>query len=128
MDLNDLVEEQVKEVYARYGLAMYQAQCVERSLAILLATEYGPGIQKITRTEYDKLLESLFKKTLGALLTELRKSGVVSLNFESDLSNALKQRNWLAHNYFWERAGHFMTIKGRSMMIEELTKNANELN
>lgn len=128
MDLTEFEESQVKEVYARFGLAMYQGQCVERALAIVLATEYGPGIKKMTRTEYDQLLEKLFKKTLGGLLIELFECGRISSNFESDLRNALARRNWLAHHYFWERAPHFMTIKGRQMMIDELTEIADELN
>ena len=37
MELKDADPEQIREVYARFGLAMYQAQCVERQIAILLA-------------------------------------------------------------------------------------------
>lgn len=33
----DPESEQIREVYARYGLAMFQAQCLERALAMTLA-------------------------------------------------------------------------------------------
>jgi hypothetical protein len=104
---------QIREVYARFGLAMYQSQCVEREVAILLATEYGPGIKAITQAQYSELLESLFRNTLGGLITKLIKSGQIDSNFESTLRKALTQRNWLAHNYFWERAPHFLDEKSR---------------
>lgn len=116
----DPVSEEIKEVYAQYGLAMYQAQCVERQLAILLATKYGPGIRKITRVEYDEILQSLFAKTFGGLINKLRKTIEIPDNFEKSLKQALEYRNWLAHHYFWERAGHFMSTIGRTKMIEEL--------
>lgn len=110
----------IREVYARYGLAMYQAQCVERQIAILLATEYGPGPKKITRAQYDELLQSHFERTLGGLLRELGKSISLPTDFEKTLRVALEKRNWLAHKYFWERVGHFVSSKGRDKMIMEL--------
>jgi hypothetical protein len=122
IDILDQDEEQIKEVYARFGLAMYQAQCVERAIAILLATEYGPGPTKITRSQYDDLLESLFKKTFGGLIAHLRKSVNVPSNFDDTLREALNKRNWLAHEYFWDRAGHFLSDKGRNIMLSELNE------
>jgi hypothetical protein len=119
--------EQIREVYARYGLAMYQAQCVERGLAILLATAYRPGLTKITRSQYKELLESLFKKSFGGLTTHLRKSVNVPDDLEGALQEARNKRNWLAHHYFWDRAGHFMTDKGRWSMIDELQAIADNL-
>jgi hypothetical protein len=59
-------------------------------------------------------------RPLGTLLSQLRESAKVSGNLESDLAEVLKYRNWLAHNYFWERAGHFMTDKGCLFMAQEL--------
>ncbi len=120
MEELDPVSAQIKEVYARFGLAVYQAQCVERQIAILLATKHGPGVNRITRTQYDELLRSLFKKTFGSLANRLRKSARIPGDFERSLEKALEYRNWLTHHYFWERAGHFSTEKGRLFMIAEL--------
>ncbi|MDA8325456.1 MAG: hypothetical protein M0033_04490 [Nitrospiraceae bacterium] len=120
MERIDPESHQIREVYARYGLAMYHAQCVERQIALLLSTEYGPGSKKITRAQYDGLLQSHFKRTLGALLCKLEKSTSLPTDFEKTLRAALEKRNWLAHKYFWERAGHFVSDKGRAKMIMEL--------
>ncbi len=118
--MSESESEQTKEVYAHYGLAMYMASCLEHGLAILLATKYGPGPQKITRAQYDELLESLCKNTFGKLFAKLRQSIDVPEDLESSVKEAVEMRNWLAHHYFWEKAGSFMTKSGRASMIAEL--------
>ena len=94
----DLDGEQIKEVYARFGLAVYQAQCVERQLAIALASAYGPGVKRITRAQFDDLLGTYFKRTRGALVTVLRHTFSPPVDLESQLAQALRIRNWLIHN------------------------------
>jgi len=122
MLMTELDEEsaQIREVYAHFGLAMYLLQCVERGIAIVLTTEYGPGIRKITRSQYDELLQSLFKQTLGTLIARLRRVTTLPNDFEARLRDVLETRNWLTHHYFWERAGKFMTQQGREAMLQEL--------
>ena len=41
-------------------------------------------------------------------------------DLEGMLREALSMRNWLAHEYFRERATDFMTERGRDRMIDEL--------
>lgn len=121
--MEDLAEnEQIRDIYALFGLAIYQAQCIEREIAILLTTVHGPGIQKMTRTDYDLMLQSEFRKTFGGLISTLRKAAVIPDDFDQKLADALDKRNWLAHHYFWDRAGHFMTEGGRKTMMAELQK------
>ena len=95
---------QIREVYAYFGLAMYQAQCLERQLAMILATKYGPGPTRITSREFDALLERLFRRTLGHLVNEIGALVEVSEDEKEQLRDALSKRNWLAHHYFWNRA------------------------
>ena len=118
MNMND--DEHIKEVYTHYGLAMYHAQCLERSLCILLAAEASPDLTKIKKSDYEDILDSLFKKTLGSIIKRLKQKVTISDELEKDIEMALQKRNWLAHNYFWERAGHFMSFKGRNYMLQEL--------
>ena len=126
IDTNDFKSEQCKEVYASFGLAMYHAQCIERQLAIVLATQHGPGPQNTPLVEFEQLLESLFGKTLGRLIRTYCECVQGTDSLEVELGEALKKRNWLAHHYFWERAGHFMTSRGRAFMVEELRTMAAE--
>ncbi|MEK7396784.1 MAG: hypothetical protein AAB116_07585 [Candidatus Poribacteria bacterium] len=127
MEILNEESEQIKEVFAHFGLAMYIAQGLERTLGIALATVYGPGPQKITKSEYENLLESNFQKTLGKLINDIRKTVEVSEALESMLFESLKKRNCLAHNYFWERAIEFTSRNGRELMIRELIEIKNFL-
>lgn len=121
IDLIDPESHQIREVYARFGLAIHMAQALERTLAIALATVCGPGPRKITRKRYDSLLQSNFEKTLGQLVAKLGKSVVaIPEASEHTLSEALRKRNWLVHSYFWERAVSFNRKEGRQSMIDEL--------
>ena len=113
-------DEHVKGIFAHYGLAMYQAQCVERALCILLASEKAPDLKSITKHDYDRVLNALFKHTLGGLIKKMRKDIEITDDFEKNVEKALERRNWLTHNYFWERAGYFMTFEGRNFMLKEL--------
>ena len=118
--------DQTREVYARFGLAIYQAQCLERQLAIILATKYGPGPANATREELDDVLERLFSKSLGRLVSDVTKLSALSCDEERQLREALVKRNWLAHGYFWDRAAEFLTESGRAAMIEELREIAEQ--
>jgi len=116
----DKESHHIREVYAQYGLAMYQAQCFERGIAIFLATVCGLQPQDSTRSMYQKTLEGHFERTLGGLVKELGKAAKLPIGFEADIKDALKKRNWLAHNYFWDRAGSFLSRDGREKMLLEL--------
>jgi hypothetical protein len=124
----DPESEQIRNVYVQFGLAVYLTQCVERSLSMLLVTKYGPGVGQTTRGQFDKSLGSLHKKTFGALVQEFKKQVQDPPAFASDLDLALEKRNWLAHRYFWERAGHLMSEQGRGTMLLELEGAVEMLN
>jgi len=61
-----------------------------------------------------------FEQTLGRLIRDLRETTVVPPELEDKLTHALRRRNWLAHNFFRERAEDFMSARGRDGMIREL--------
>lgn len=124
MEQVNLDSEQVREVFARFGLAMFLTQALERQLAIFLASKHGES-QGISRAQFDSLLGSNFQQTLGKLVRDLQEHKVsIPSNLQQDLENALKQRNWLAHHYFWVRAVDFTNGNGRIRMIEELKAKA----
>ena len=123
-EYRDSESEQKREVFAHFGLAMLQAQALERQLAIILVTKYGPGPNSITGTERDKILEGLFSKTLGTLVNKVGTAPQLSDEDKEKLSQALAKRNWLAHEYFWDRAKEILSESGRASMIEELKEAA----
>ena len=120
----DPESEQIREVFGRFGLAMYNAQCLERELVIILATKYGPGPSKITRAQLGSIFDDLESKTLGHLVGKIFRE--ISDDEQARLKKALTTRNWLVHGYFWERATEFASQSGRASMVEELQEAADE--
>ena len=115
----DPESEQIREVYALFGLAMYLAQGLERGLGMLLAV-FGET-KLMTAWDYDARLAENFQSTFGALVTKfaaLADSEHVKLT--DQLAKALDDRNDLAHHYFWDRAMQFCSSDGRAQMITEL--------
>ena len=54
----NLESEQAREVFAHFGLALYQAQCLEKQIAVLLSGPCAPTPEKLTKGRIDDLLET----------------------------------------------------------------------
>ncbi|MFP1882838.1 hypothetical protein ACLEDP_13115 [Lonsdalea quercina] len=121
--------EHCKEVYAYFGLAMYRAQCVEQSIVQLLIffVFFEENVNDFHSKEkwesdFDSFDKTVSKKTMGKLLGSIKELGILNENIENTLSLALKKRNWLAHEYFVDRALDFLSEEGRNKMIHEINK------
>ena len=114
--------QQRREIFAYHGLAMYHAQCVEKSLAILASSVFNKEFWKSDYTRRGEIQDKMYSEAIGKLLTRLRKKVTISDELDSLLEDARKKRNWLAHDYFFVRAGQVMTVKGRDIMIAELSE------
>lgn len=124
---NDPLSEQVKEIYANFGLAIYQAQCLEHGLVnALVFLDLIPNRRKLAKSAeewaelVDSFMDSKFELTLGRMIRALKEVTVVDPDLQDNLSTALSKRNWLAHSYFRERAEAFLTESGREAMLAEL--------
>ena len=120
METLDANAKQRREVFAKYGLAMYHAQCVEKGLAILVSCAFNKEFLPSDFNRRGEILDEVFTKTIGRLLTRMKKQISVPPNLELALNDALQKRNWLAHEYFWIRAGELNTTRGRNKMLKEL--------
>ena len=119
--------EHVKEVYAKFGLAVYLAQVLEHGLAnALVSAELIPrrAFKSVPKEqweiEFSALLDLQFQQTLGRLIHSLKKATTVPVDLEILLTEALEKRNFLTHHFFRERAEVFMSHEGREQMIAEL--------
>ncbi len=119
--------EHVKEVYARFGLAVYFAQVLEHGLVnALLILDLIPSRRHIARSrdewgaEVDMFMDRHFETTMGIMMKSLREVAEVPPELDILLHDALKKRNWLAHDYFRERAEEFMSKVGREQMLREV--------
>jgi len=127
MSFLDPESEQVREVYAHYGLAMYWAQCLEQSIFqhLLFFDHFPKAVKAYTTPEnwakaFDRYEAQELGQTMGKLIRRLREVGQPTESVERALAKALKSRNWLAHGYFADRAIEFTDSNGRQEMIEEL--------
>ncbi len=110
----------VRDTYAHFGLAMFKAQVLEHGIVNAMVVAKMPDRSRITRSEIDAFMDRRFENTLGQLLRELKKYIAVPDDLAEALGEALTKRNWLAHDYFRERATDFVTDIGCSGMIREL--------
>jgi hypothetical protein len=109
-----------RETFALYGLAMYHAQCVEKSLAILVSSVFNKEFHNSNANKREEIQKEEFAKTMGRLLNRLKTQITIPPNLEKTLVDSLKKRNWLAHEYFWEKNLQMHTTTGKKKMIEEL--------
>jgi hypothetical protein len=117
--VHDPESDQIRDVYAYYGLAMYMAQNLERGLAMLLALEAQE--KGMTSWDFDARLAENYRSTFGDLVSRFLKSPLApSSGLSAQLQRANEQRNDLAHQYFWDRGIQFASPEGRLAMIAEL--------
>ncbi len=112
--------EENKEVYARFGLAVYFAQLTEYSLMTLMVASRLSQRGRMTRNEVNSLMQRASRKTLGILIRDLKRQIVVPGTLARDLYKAIDLRNRLVHRYFRDRAVEIVTPEGRAGMVEEL--------
>jgi hypothetical protein len=109
----------VREVFASFGLAIYQTNVLEQALHVHIATLWSPSAKRRTPEQYDRELTRLEGLTLGALVSEARQRGVRP-DWLVDFQEVVETRNWLAHRYFAERAATFIYESGCVSMVAEL--------
>ncbi len=123
--MNDV--EVRKEMFARYGAAMYAAQLFEVELVTLLLSLKRLRDPDTKPSEYDDLDALLSRKTLGALLKELEKHCVLAQEFKEMLIGYRDQSNFLAHEFFYARANEMRTREGFEKLIDELQELEHQL-
>ncbi len=126
-------DEQVKEVYAHFGLAIYLAQVLEHGIVNCLSISVLVPSRRENIASQEKWIQELdsfesmnFEKTLGQLIKFLKSEVNVAVDLEQLLKNALLERNRLVHRFFREKVEDFLIQTGRDKMVEEL-KSAQEL-
>ena len=110
-----------KEVYAFFGLAMYNANLVESCLINLAVALNLDQVKAITQEVFEAAFGEMEAKTLGQLLRATRKFAAVPSNLEPILNEALDKRNFLAHRFFRANAEEIIHASGKRAMIEELS-------
>ncbi len=109
-----------KEVYAFFGLTFYCAQVLEQGLVNLAVALKAKGVPGVTFGHVGELYERFGTQTFAQLLGATRKVVDFPAEWERDLMEAVKKRNYLAHRFFVEHSYDHATDQGRRKMIDEL--------
>jgi len=112
-------EELIKEVYAHFGLAYYESECLHRELCMILAFTPFQKKLNITRPRIEEELAHAFSLTLGQVKDSLK--DILPDVLYSKLEYVVEQRNFLAHHFWFERIHLMFSIKGLRKMLEELS-------
>lgn len=113
----------VREVYARYGLAMYMAQVLEHAIVnALLVLRFLPTrpdhqSKESWEAAFDDFYVGEFGKTFGNMLRTLATLDIAQSPLMERLRGAKKTRDILAHSFFRDHDLAFMTQAGRAEMI-----------
>ncbi|MET7555748.1 hypothetical protein ABZS72_16240 [Streptomyces albidoflavus] len=107
-------------VYTAYGLAMFTAATVERGLINALA-HHRIGLARqekrvLGTNPWNKAASSSFQN-LVAKVTPLCGSDP---ELPTDLTNAVKRRNYLAHSFWYDKAPEMMADGPRGRLVAEL--------
>lgn len=109
----------IREVYARYGLAMYAAQLLETGLIQYAVTLQRDGFNINSPEDYEATWDKLAKMTLGQLLKAIDPT-LLNDEIKAEFDNALALRNRLTHRYFWEKANEMLGKSSKEQMVIEL--------
>jgi hypothetical protein len=109
------------EVFRDFGYAAFTAQMLESALiTLLLAAEHAGHLTFNKKNDIESEL-FLSRKTLGALITELKRLGLDDETADM-LKDALQSRNFLMHHFFVWHVRDYRTPEGRGVMLKELQK------
>ncbi len=119
--------DHIKEVYARFGLAVYCAQVLEHGLVnALVILDLVPSRRHLARSkadwagEVDTFMGTHFRTTMGRMMKSLHAVTQVDNDLEALLNEALEKRNWLVHHFFRDSAVAFMSATGREQMLRDI--------
>lgn len=113
--------DDVKEVYARFGLAYYYAEVLYRGLCNLYCVSQVPPTGPMTRYRVEEHLRTSSEMTLGHLLPRLET--ILPPPLLERLTGALERRNFLAHHFWFERIHLMTTLNGIETMLAELAQD-----
>ncbi len=111
-------DDLIREVYARFGLAYYQSECLHRELCMTLALSGLPSRDLITCPRVEERLAQAFSLTLGDVATKLE--GVLPAELGGELREAIDRRNFLAHHFWFERAHLMFSVEDLRQLLVEL--------
>lgn len=114
----DAIMENRHELYRQAGEALHLAQALELNIRVLISllnSNFG------TDLDQDGLILRDDKKTLGRLITELKKHASLDDEGSKALETALEKRNYIAHEFFNRNVSAFSDKEAYKQSLRNLT-------
>ncbi|MEJ8629340.1 hypothetical protein P0F65_04900 [Sphingomonas sp. I4] len=114
--VEDIEDAHVREVYSRYGLAMFMAQVLEHGMVnAMIVVRLLPTITRYQDRaswceDFDNFHDFEFTKTFGNMVRALEGAGNFPLDIIARLQSAKLGRDHLAHRFF-EKIARSLLIK-----------------
>jgi len=116
--------EDVKEVYALFGLAYYHGECLYRGLCNLYVGVHVQSGFGVSRARIEELNNEASKLTLGLIVEKLSPS--ISSELLLQLQRAVEKRNYLAHAFWFKEIHKLHTSEGTKSVVADLKSYAKE--
>ena len=120
-----LTEDELHEVTAQVGFALWQTQVAEDTVGAYLVFVHQATPAK-ARTEVEAVFAKAGKSTLGQLLRAIESSGPAPQNLVDALDAFVDKRNWLVHHSRRESRKAMYSASGRATIIARLAAIADE--
>lgn len=104
------------ECFASFGRTIYMVQALEKGILNSLLASYGD----LTKTRFDELFFEKSQLTVGQLKREIIEKGIFSDEIIMKIEKFHEKRDWLTHNYWWDRTIEFSRDDLRHKIFEEL--------
>lgn len=121
-DESNVESEHIKEVYAKFGLAIYYAQVLEHQIVNTLLAIIAKNGEIHSSQEIDIFFEKNFAHTMGTLIKALTNKKILSEQAIEELRKAKIIRDNLVHNYFKDNIELMVAQRGREKMIDEFDR------
>lgn len=112
----DEQSELIKEVFARFGTAYCESEVLHRGLCNIYALATFEGPENVTRPRIAEKLTHAYSLTLGQVIKESKHLFPADIQEQLDL--ALSKRNYLAHQ-FWFEKNHLMFNKQGLLQLQK---------
>jgi hypothetical protein len=116
-------DELIRDLYATFGLAYCQSECLHRGLCIALTYLRLPQADFLTSPRVEELLAQSFSLTLGEVAEKLE--GILPAQWNTEIRKAVEIRNVLAHHFWFDRAHLMHNTNNIRLLIAELHSYAN---
>lgn len=115
-------ESEYRDLFARFGLAYYQSECVYLQLCADFSVAETGSRYDTTRPRIEERFAQALSLTFGELIGQLRH--LLPLEICDNLKLVLEARNFLAHRFWIERSLQVESRAGVNGLKKELDEYA----